>query len=202
MTNHICSCGSPIPQPFNSTIYPKLCPSCERIKKNKTLLSQSYQSGEKVSKKDYNKVKKKKTPIQRAMDRADEIFSRYIRVLFSIEFKGELFCKDVITDNLYPIKRVDNGHFFSRKFLLTRYEVDNCRPQNRSSNRFSGEADHYKFGDKLKAQIGEERFNRLDQLRRQKGDDTELFYKEQSAKYRKLFNQLLKEKGVKNPWAK
>jgi len=49
-------------------------------------------------------------------------------------------------------------------------------------------------------QIGEERFEKLNKLRRKEGEDNETFYKEQSTKYRKLVNQLIKEHGINKWW--
>lgn len=189
----------------NSTIYPKRCRMCE----NRRLLERS--SFARNNKKDdrtskYTSPGKKpakrgKTDKQRARDRADEWFSRYIRIRYGqILPDGTVICRCFITGKIMDARRIDNGHCFSRKFLLTRYEEDNCRPQNRSSNRFSGEADHYKFRDKLLSEIGEERFSRLDQLRQQEGSDTEQFYREQADKYRVLTNQIVKSKNIKKWW--
>jgi len=191
----------------NSTIKPKRCRMCE----NRRLLERSSfarknKRGDKTSKytSSGNKpAKHGKTSKQKARDRADEWFSRFIRIKYAFKIQnGDVFCKCFIDSNVKPkhAKHFDNGHCFSRSFLLTRYEEDNCRPQNRSSNRFSGEADHYKFKDKLKAEIGEERFDRLEKLRKQEGQDTEEFYREQADKYRILTNELIKQHSIKKWW--
>jgi hypothetical protein len=200
-------CGREFRWVPTSTIKPKRCRMCE----NRRLLERSSfarkNKGEDKTRKytsSGNKpAKHGKTSKQKARDRADEWFSRFIRIKYAFKIQnGDVFCKCFIDSNVKPkhAKHFDNGHCFSRSFLLTRYEEDNCRPQNRSSNRFSGEADHYKFKDKLKAEIGEERFDRLEKLRKQEGQDTEEFYREQADKYRKLTNQLIKEKYIKKWW--
>lgn len=95
---------------------------------------------------------------------------------------------------------MDNGHCFSRKYMATRYHEDNCRPQNRSSNRFSGEADHRKFEENLMKEIGQERFDEVKRLSYTTIDATLLFFEEIAEKYKALTNQLLKEKGAKKWW--
>jgi len=191
----------------NTTIKPKLCLICH----NKKLLERAnfnrkeknnFKTG-KYTPKGKNGKKQLKTAKQKARDNADLWLSRYIRIKYAFKIQdGDVFCKCFIDPNVKPkhAKHFDNGHCFSRSFLLTRYEEDNCRPQNRSSNRFSGEADHYKFKDKLKEEIGEERFNRIDQLRQSEGNDTISFYQEQSDKYRELTNELVERFNIKKWW--
>lgn len=192
-----CACGKTMSKYFyNSTIRRKQCPNCDL--KNKL-------SGDAKAVKEGLKKKrtvKKKTPRQLAMDNADNWFSRYIRIKYAFKIQdGDVFCRCIINPSIIKhAKFMDNGHCFSRKDKATRYEEDNCRPQNRSSNRFSGEADHYTFIDNLKEEIGEERFNRIDHLRKQEGEDTEMFYKQKSDKYRYLVNRLVNKHNIKKWW--
>ena len=192
--------------PRNTTIKPKICLICH----NKKLLERAnfnrkeknnFKTGE-YTPKGKNGRKVIKTTKQKAMHNADLWFSRFIRCKYHYKIlqDGTILCKCYITGKIMEAKNIDNGHCFSRSFLLTRYEEDNCRPQNRSSNRFSGEADHYKFKDKLKEEIGEERFNRIDQLRQSEGNDTISFYQEQSDKYRELTNELVERFNIKKWW--
>lgn len=219
LTEVICkNCGNTFKYYPSSTIKPKYCFRCqnkrdsERRKENniKLLQQSTFSRNGYKSKPNTNKYatkakggnKQLKTPRQRAMDNADLWFSRYIRIKYHYKIvNGEVFCQCIVNPNVIKhAKNMDNGHCFSRDFKPTRYEEDNCRPQNRSSNRFSGEADHYKFRDALEKQIGEERFNRLDHLRKQEGEDTEEFYKAQAYKYRILTNQLVDQYDVIKWW--
>ena len=204
----VCGCGRNINRPFNSSIWPKVCISCQRVIDNKKLMQQSsfkknsyVQKPTKYSKKNTS-GKNVDSPKTKAMKLADKWFSRWIRIKHHrlIATDGTVFCKCIITGSIKAANLMDNGHCFSREFKATRYEEDNCRPQNRSSNRFSGEADHYKFRDHLMAEIGEERFNRIDQLRKENGENNIIFFKEQSDKYKKLTNDLLEELGAKKWW--
>ena len=113
---------------------------------------------------------------------------------------GELFCRCIILGRIHGIKHIDNGHCFSRAFKATRFEEDNCRPQSRSSNRFSGEADHYKFIKNLKAEIGEKRFTVIEKLKDQECHDSETFYRLQYETYKHLFSELLTIRGWNDPW--
>ena len=201
----VCACGKRMSKYYyNSTIKRKQCPRCEMLNKidgsrdalRDAFSKKSRQSGGNSPK------KRKKSSKSLAMDLADSWFSRYIRIKYAYKIQnGEVYCQCIVSPNIIKLaKNMDNGHCYSRNFKTTRYEEDNCRPQNRSSNRFSGEADHYEFIDNLTKEIGEERFNRISQLRREDGRDNEAFYKEQAIKYRKLVNELIKEYEIKRWW--
>lgn len=180
--------------------------SNNRMQRNKELLAKSTfnnkTSSGKYSTKKNTSRKRAKTPKELARDNADRWFSRYIRIKYAYKIVGgEVFCQCFIEPQVIKhAKNMDNGHCFSRENKPTRYEEDNCRPQNRSSNRYSGEADHYKFIDKLKVVISEERFNRIDSLRRELGEDNEAFYLQQANKFRKLTNQLVDQLDINKWW--
>jgi len=204
--------------PNYSTIKPKHCPRCQKLidfekrrEYNQKLLAQAtFNNTSKQTKFSTSKypIKQKsgkkriKSGKSLAMANADKWFSIYIRIKYAYKIQnGEVFCQCIVNPNIIKLaQRMDNGHGFSRQFKTTRYYEDNCRPQNRSSNRFSGEADHYTFLDNLKKEIGEERFQKLDELRRTEGEDNEMFYKEQSDKYRKLVNELVFKHQIKKWW--
>jgi len=196
-----CGCGKPFrPNYRNGILISKLAPNCRLKSLHKEFKPKGVQFASELPNIRNKPEKKQKTSRQKWMDKADKVFSQYIRVKFSFMSGGELFCRDIINGKIYGIKFVDNGHCFSRAHKTTRFEEDNCRPQNRSSNRFSGEADHYKFIKNLKAEIGEERFSRLESLKDETGDDSETFYKLSYETYKCLLNEELKRRGIKNPW--
>ena len=190
-------------QKFNSSIYACLyCEGQNKIKRNKELIKQSTNKSIKSRFSINTKCKSKKTDRQKAMNKADMWFSRYIRIKYSfyISQSGDVMCKCIVTGVVKLAKNMDNGHCFSRRFKTLRYNEDNCRPQNRSSNRFSGEADHYRFIDNVKAEIGEEKFNELDRLRHEVGEDDETFNIQQANKYKELINTLLVQLKAKKWW--
>ena len=55
------------------------------------------------------------------------------------------------------------GHFQSRRHNSTRWEFNNVRPQDARCNMFA-QGEQYLFGQKLKAEIGEEAVEELVQL--------------------------------------
>ena len=197
-----CECGKPFkPNYRNGILISHKCPNCnlrasqKQVKpKNNTLYGSGVKGG--------SEAKKQPTPRQKMMKKADNMFSKYIRLKFSFMSGGELFCRCIISGRIFGIKHIDNGHCFSRAFKSTRFEEDNCRPQNGSSNRFSGEADHYKFIKNLKAEIGEERFAVIEKLKDQECHDSETFYRLQFETYKHLFNELLNERRWEDPWKK
>lgn len=166
MTDKCILCGRKLYQRKNSSIPNKMCPNCQLIEhtQRKPHIGPNYKKDrkyiddtEKVPKSSSRKAKKGSL-----MRSADMWFSRLVRVTHSIDVDGTLYCRDIITGNLYNIMNVDCGHYYSRRHMGTRYDLDNCRPQNRSSNRFMGEADKDIFRDHLIRQIGQQRFDSLD----------------------------------------
>ena len=196
-------CGSKIYRKYNSTLWNECkcksqARSKERIEKNNAILAQSQTEKIKGSKNGL-KSKRGKTERQKAMDRADMWFSRYIRLKYSFEQSGKLFCKCYTCGNPKGIKNIDNGHFQRRGSKTTRFDENNARPQCKQCNYYhSGEFE--KFEIKLIKDIGQKNVNELKKLSQSIGEDNEIFYREQANKYRILFNKLLKVKSVKNPW--
>lgn len=89
----------------------------------KTLTAKSMkQSNKKVV-----KVKIKKPPTITALKKkADTLFSLYIRQKYA-DKDGMVKCYTCATVRHW--KQMQNGHFVTRKYLGTRYDERNCRPQ-------------------------------------------------------------------------
>ena len=203
--------------PGNSSIKPVRCVKCQnildskkRIEKNNKLLAQSSfvvknkrSEGRAIkytaSKKEA--VKPKKTPKDRARSLADMWFSKYIRLNYSFEANGELFCRCYTCGIIKHIKDIENGHWQRRGFLNTRYNTDNCRPQCTKCNCFkSGEPERFEIH--LIKEIGQDRVNELKVLSQQNFfDDNYIFFKDQADKFRLLTNELMERIGIK-PWVK
>jgi tetratricopeptide (TPR) repeat protein len=64
--------------------------------------------------------------LQSNTEKADAIFSIYIRLKYADE---NLDVKCFTCDKVYPYKKIQNGHFYSRGILSLRYDEQNCRPQ-------------------------------------------------------------------------
>lgn len=203
MTNHTCKCGRLIPEPRNSTIWSKECPSCsmKTALKKKSCKSECLSRFPKIRTNDkvHKSILSDKSVL---MKKADTIFSKYIRLKHSVIIDGNAYCRDIITNKLYSIKNIDNGHFISRGYFSTRFNEDNCRPQNRSSNRFKGELDKDKFENNLILEIGQERVDYLKWMKNQPGENTSSFFMVIIEEYNQKFKELLKIKNIKNPWSK
>lgn len=84
-----------------------------------------------TSKKSSKSLKKKtKTPAQ-LKKKADELFSKYIR-LKNADQEGWVSCYTCAASVEW--KYIQNGHFVSRVHLSTRWDEENCRPQCYSCN--------------------------------------------------------------------
>lgn len=189
----LCSCGRTIPSRTNSTIQNKRCPNCEL----------KYHTGNKkiVAKNKPLEPKAKRKAKSLAMDRADRYFSQYIRLKHCKIIDGqEPICKCIVTGRFKSIKKIDNGHYYSRKYLATRYHEDNCRPQNKSSNQWRGEADHEKFGENLLKEIGEQRFNVLIEIHNNPIPATEEHFDFIARYYRNKVNEIVRQLGIVNPF--
>jgi len=136
------------------------------------------------------------------MQLADLWFSRYIRIKYHYKIQnGDVFCQCIVSPAIIKLaQNMDNGHLFSRKFMSLRYHEFNCRPQNRSSNRFSGESDHYTFKENLKKQIGADRVNELETIRNQEVNADYDFFIQKAAKFKKLTNELIADLRINKWW--
>lgn len=90
----------------------------------------------------------------------DQIFSKYIRYYYADD-NGFVSCYTCGTTK--PIKEMQCGHFQSRRHFATRWHTDNCRVQCVKCNMFM-QGNIWIYGNKLKSEIGEDRFNELIQL--------------------------------------
>jgi hypothetical protein len=170
-----------------------------------TLYAKNKRTEYKTSKyftKTKNVKKQRKNGSKNAMRNADKWFSIWIRLKYSFKIvDGDVYCQCIVRPNVIKLaQNMDNGHYHSRSHQATRYFENNCRPQNRSSNRFKGEADKPVFGDNLRKQIGEEAFNELNLMYRQQTMVSDEYFNEIAEKYRKLVNEFVKENNIKKWW--
>lgn len=101
-----------------------------------------------------NKVKKEKDKNSSSYlrDKLDKLFSQYIRRKYSDE-DGMSQCYTCGAIKHY--KKLQCGHFISRKELATRFDERNCRPQCFGCNaKHLGNGMVVKFGEKLEKEYG------------------------------------------------
>ncbi len=150
-------------------------------------------SNEKEKKKEFRE-KKQELNVKCSMRNADTYFSRYVRLINSIDGNCTCYTCGGIND----IKETDNGHYMKREHKATRYHENNCRPQCKTCN---GDTKHNgkqaEFRVHLANEIGEENVVKIENLSRTLIKANHLFYKEKSDYYRIKVNELQKELGVK-----
>lgn len=133
------------------------------------------------------RVKKRKTGVQRARDRADTWFSRFIRLKYShlvYEINGEArYCYCYTCGNPKHIKAIDCGHYINREHMQVRYNSNNARPQCTLCNKYKS-GRHTKFEQLLIDEIGQQPVDNLKKLALIKIPMSELELREISDYYR------------------
>jgi len=92
----------------------------------------------------------------------DAIFSKYIRQKYAVD--GMVSC--YTCGKIFEIKRIQNGHFVSRKHLATRWSEENCRPQCWGCNGF-GRGMTLEFEEGLIKEYGRDKVEAIKQSRHQ-----------------------------------
>lgn len=103
--------------------------------------------------------KRSKIPsISKLMKACDTEFSLFVRGL-KVDPEGSTTCYTCNT--LKRRRRLQCGHFHSRKYKFIRWHPDNARPQCAGCNKW-GNGEHAKFRRKLITEIGPARLDYLD----------------------------------------
>lgn len=202
MADRLCDCGRGIPRPFNSTIYPKKCPSCLTIDKNRSLLRQSVSSGGKVPKTGFKTAKSKNFNIYKTT--AWKYCSHYV-LLFYADKNG--FVKCSTSGRTYHItsSKIHCGHYIkTRDMSKTNYSVafdfENLAPQSMADNTYGGGRQ-----DEMRIWLIEKHgVKSIEALEIKKHNTCHLdkvTLDIWADHYKKLFNELLRERNLKNPWS-
>ena len=121
-------------------------------------------------------------------DKLDKVFSLYIRLRDSDE-NG--FCTCYTCGKVAHYKEMQNGHFWSRTHLSTRFNEDNCKVQCVGCNIFK-KGNYIVYTKKLLKELGEEKFNELERLKNSTVKISKAEYEQMIEHY----NQKIKEYGV------
>lgn len=108
----------------------------------------------------------------------DRVFSIYIRTKYP---KVCYTCNKPGT--------LQNGHFIVRKYLATRWEEDNCRPQCVGCNIY-GKGMTIDFEENLIRDLGAERVQEMKDKRKELWKLTQTFYEEQITLYKEKVDNL------------
>lgn len=121
-------------------------------------------------------------------DKLDKVFSLYIR-LRDADKNG--FCTCYTCGKVAHYKEMQNGHFWSRTHLSTRFNEDNCKVQCVGCNIFK-KGNYIEYTKRLLKELGEEKFNELEQLKNSTVKISKAEYEQMIEHY----NQKIKEYGV------
>ena len=126
-----------------------------------------------------------KKTIQQLKKQLDKIFSQYIRLRYSNSEIAICFTCGK-TDHW---KKMQAGHFMSRRHLNTRWDETNVQVQCVRCNMFN-QGEQYKFGKLLDVRIGDRTSEYLEWKSKQILKLSRLDYEEMIAKYKEKVKQL------------
>ena len=121
-------------------------------------------------------------------EKLDKVFSLYIRLRDSDE-NG--FCTCYTCGKVAHYKEMQNGHFWSRTHLSTRFNEDNCKVQCVGCNIFK-KGNYIVYTKRLLKELGEEKFDELERLKNSTVKISKAEYEQMIEHY----NQKIKEYGV------
>jgi len=131
-------------------------------------------------------------PISKLKKELDKWFSLYIRLRFATD-EGLAQCYTCGKVDHY--KRLQCGHFMSRRFHSTRWSELNCQVQCVKCNMY-GQGEQFKFGINLDANYGEGTAEELQYEARKIVKYTRVDYVEQIGYYKSIVENLKKDKGL------
>lgn len=124
----------------------------------------------------------KKPTRSKLVKKLDVVFSQYVR-LSNADYRG--MCTCVTCGRQYHWKKIQAGHFMSRKNYSTRFDEENVKPQCVGCNMFkSGE--QYKFSLYLGNKLSEELHAKSQQITKFTNDELQDMIDHYSAKVKKL----------------
>ena len=122
----------------------------------------------------------------------DKWFSLYIRLR---DATNEGLCQCFTCGKVDHYKKLQCGHFMSRRHHSTRWNEVNCQVQCVKCNMF-GQGEQYKFGLNLDSKWGEGTSEELQYEARQIVKITRPEYEGEISYYKSLVNKLKKQKGI------
>ena len=124
------------------------------------------------------KMRKQKTTAQLKKE-LDRIFSLYIRAYY------KPYCFTCGKTNV----TLQCGHFVSRQYLATRWDINNCRPQCVGCNMF-GHGKFLDFEEKLKRELGSRKVEAIKKKRHKILKLDRHWYLKEISKYKKKLADL------------
>ena len=122
----------------------------------------------------------------------DSWFSKYIRLRDATDM-GVAQC--FTCGKIDHYKKLQNGHFQSRRHNATRWDNKNCQVQCVKCNMF-GQGEQYKFGMYLDAKYGLGTSEELEILSKQPFKISRIDYVNYISYYKDIVNKIKKEKSI------
>ena len=131
-------------------------------------------------------------PISKLKKELDKWFSLFIRLRFATK---EGLCQCVTCGKVGHYKKMQCGHFQSRRHHATRWNEKNCAVQCIGCNCFQ-QGQQYRFSIYLDGRYGEGTAKDLEYLAKQITKITRSDYEENISYYKDLVKKIKKEKGI------
>ena len=135
---------------------------------------------------------KKKPSRSKLVKKLDTIFSQYIR-LREADSSGFVECFTCGKKDHW--KKLQNGHFQSRRHYATRWDERNCQVQCVGCNMFKA-GEQYKFSIALDGKYGEGKAEELELLARTIMKVSRIDYEDKISYYGTFVKKLKKDKGI------
>ena len=133
-----------------------------------------------------------KKPISKLKNELDKWYSLFIRLRSATK---EGACQCFTCGKVAHYKKMQCGHFQSRRHHATRWDETNCQVQCLKCNMFE-QGEQFKFGLRLDNKFGEGTAKELEFLSNQITKVSRVDYEEKISYYKELVNKLKKEKGI------
>lgn len=127
-----------------------------------------------------------KSPQQKAKEKLDAIFSKYIRWSHA-DYNG--YCTCFTCGKVKEVKKIQNGHFIPRNILITRFDENNCRPQCVGCNMY-GNGKFVDFRENLVKEIGEKKVKDMEASRFKTMKVDVRWYEEKLSYYKDIVKEL------------
>lgn len=134
-----------------------------------------------------------KKTITKLKKELDKWFSLYIRLR---ESTAEGMCQCFTCDKISSYKKMQCGHFQSRRHMSTRWNEQNCQVQCIGCNMFK-QGEQWKFGLRIDYKYGEGTSEELQVLANNIHKKARWEYEDDISYYKNIVNNLKIEKGIK-----
>ena len=178
-------------KPISCSICNKVRPIAIKSKKICALCNKKMQLEKGKQRRKIQREKKAESPSVLTA-KLDKIFSLYVRLKYA-DNQGNVKC--FTCDNVHHYKAIQNGHFQSRRYMSTRFHVNNCKPQCYACN-VGLHGQQYIFGVNLDREMGSGTAETMVLLSKQQKKFSTEEFKELIKHYTEEVENLKLQKGI------